>query len=181
MSNTKRKQIKLNFKKKHSTKNPIDIVFKSKKNIKSRQWWMNQYSKVKDSLVNNIKDKKLKYLIKESRITLLITNNNDIQALNKRFRKINAPTDVLAFPFLREEQTKSQYLGDLVISQEKAVKQALKEKRTPANELLMLFIHGYLHLLGYDHKLREDAKIMFSLQNKVLKEISKNEKNYCIQ
>ena len=107
-------------------------------------------------------------LIKSSSLTLLLTNNKEIQNLNKRFRNINRATDVLSFHLNRKEQLTKKYLGDIVISTEFAKKQAIKKKVPLETELQMLLIHGYLHLLGYDHKLVKQAKVMFSLQNKIL-------------
>ena len=110
-------------------------------------------------------------LIKESTLTLLITNNSEIKNLNSKYRKINKPTDVLSFCLNKSEQIKNKYLGDIIISYEKAKKQA-EEKTFPIeSELLMLLVHGYLHLLGYDHKLKKEAKQMFALQNKILLEL----------
>lgn len=121
-------------------------------------------------LVKHLPKAKARY-IKESAFTLLITTNNEIQKLNYTHRKINKPTDVLSFHLNKREQIKNRYLGDIVISSEKAKEQAYKKHFSVKSELLMLLIHGYLHLLGYDHMIRRDAKQMFTLQNKLLLEI----------
>ena len=147
----------------------FEVIIRKNCNIKSRQWWFKYLKKLKGLLLNHLAESKFE-LIKKSTLTLLITNNTEIKNLNYKHRKINKPTDVLSFHLSKKEQIKNKYLGDIVISYEKAKKQA-DEKHFPIeSELLMLLIHGYLHLLGYDHKLKKDAKQMFTLQNKILLE-----------
>ena len=148
----------------------FEVIIRKNCNIKSRQWWLKYLKKLKGLLIKQLPKSKIE-LVKKSNFTLLITNNSEIQKLNHKHRKINKPTDVLSFHLNQKEQIKNKYLGDILISYEKAKKQA-KEKHFPVeSELLMLLIHGYLHLLGYDHKLKKDAKQMFALQNKLLLEI----------
>ena len=147
-----------------------EVIIRKNCNIKSRQWWLKYLKKLKGLLVKYLPESKFK-LIKKSALTLLITNNTEIQKLNYRYRNINKPTDVLSFYLNKKEQVKNNYLGDIIISYQVATKQA-NEKHFPVeSEMLMLLIHGYLHLLGYDHKLKKDAKQMFSLQNKILLEL----------
>ena len=146
------------------------MIIRKNCNIKSRQWWLKYFKKLQVLLIKHLPKEKAK-LIKESILTLLITNNFEIKKLNSKYRKINKPTDVLSFYLNKPEQIKNKYLGDIVISYEKAKKQA-EEKIFPIkNELLMLLVHGYLHLLGYDHIIKKDAKQMFALQNKILLEL----------
>lgn len=103
--------------------------------------------------------------------SLLLTNDVEIKNLNKQFRKINKPTDVLSFQLNKKEQLEQKYLGDIVISLQTAKKQAIKTKKDFKEELTMLITHGYLHLLGYDHKSPKEAKTMFTVQNEILKEL----------
>ena len=148
----------------------IEVIIRKNCDIKSRQWWLKYLEKLKDLLIKYLPKSKIR-LAKESNCTLLITNNREIQKLNNKHRKINKATDVLSFHLYKNEQRKNKYLGDIVISHEKAKQQA-NEKHFPVeSELLMLLIHGYLHLLEYDHKLKKDAKQMFALQNKILLEL----------
>lgn len=149
----------------------IEIINRPKSIIKSRQWWHMQIKRLKPLFKKHL-DKKHFSLFKDSVFTLLITNNKEIQDLNKKFRRTNKPTDVLSFHLNKHEQTNRKYLGDIVISTEYAKKSALKKKMQVEIELQMLLIHGWLHLLGYDHKLQKEAKIMFSLQNKILLELN---------
>ena len=148
----------------------FELIIRKGSTIKSRQWWLKYFNKLKGLFIKYLPKSKTE-LIQESTLTLLITNNSEIQKLNYRHRKINKPTDVLSFHLEKTEQIKNKYLGDIVISYEKAKKQANEKDFPLESELLMLLIHGYLHLLGYDHMIKKDAKKMFALQNKMLVEM----------
>ena len=156
---------KLNFK----TKN-IELIIRPSARIKSRQWWKKVINHLKDKIKVYSKKKKIN-LFENYCYTLLITNNSEIKKTNYKFRKINKPTDVLSFHLKLNEQKKQNYLGDIMISLETAKRQAKQKGIKLEKELKTLLIHGYLHLIGYDHKLEKEAKIMFSLQNNLLKEI----------
>jgi probable rRNA maturation factor len=82
-------------------------------------------------------------------IELILTDNNEIQVLNKEYRQINKPTDVLSFPL---ENIPGMPLGSIVISIDKAKEGALNFGHSIDEEITLLFIHGLLHLLGYDHE-----------------------------
>lgn len=148
----------------------LDLLIRPKLKIKSRQWWLPKFKVFKKVLKKYLPKKKF-LLSNKCTFNLLITNDKEIQTLNKRYRKINKPTDVLSFYQLKKEQKSNKYLGDIVISAETARKQAKKEKIKLETELLKLFIHGYLHLLHYNHKLKTEATKMFKLQNNILKGI----------
>ena len=108
--------------------------------------------------------------------TILLTSNNKMKYLNNKFRKKNKPTDVLSFPFydmteLKKKKENKKYLGDIAISY-----QFVKNRSKLTNfelELDKLWLHGYLHLLGYDHKKNNDYYKMRSVENKILKFIQK--------
>ncbi|MBI3589951.1 MAG: rRNA maturation RNase YbeY [Candidatus Melainabacteria bacterium] len=153
---------------KRTTNKTIEIVIRPSSKIRSRQWWSKQLKKSKKLISKYLNNSTKRNLIRNSSLTLLLTNNKEIQNLNKRFRNINRSTDVLSFHLNKKEQLKKKYLGDIVIATEFAKKQAIKKRIPLETELQMLLIHGYLHLLGYDHKLIKQAKTMFSLQNKIL-------------
>ena len=157
-------------KKNKDKNNKFEIIIRPRCNIRSRQWWTKKLVLVIKPLLKQLPNKSRK-LFKASGISLLITNNREILHLNKKYRKINKPTDVLSFHLNKKEQIKNKYLGDIIISIETAQKQALIEKKSLDSELLMLLVHAYLHLLGYDHKLAKESKTMFRLQNKILKSI----------
>lgn len=95
----------------------------------------------------------------KAELSLLLVNDAQIRRLNQRYRRINRPTDVLAFPMLEGDAfpPRSQLLGDVVISLETAQKQAKKEGHALEREVKILLIHGILHLLGYHHEDSEEA------------------------
>lgn len=116
--------------------------------------------------------KKYFYSNKNVNFTLLLSNNTNIKKLNYKFRKKNNHTDVLSFPSFiktdlkKELKKKEIYLGDIIISYQYIF---------PNNKnfiLEMTFIHGFLHLLGFDHKKIKDFKIMNKEENKILNSIS---------
>ena len=116
--------------------------------------------------------KKYFYSNKKVNFTLLLSNNTNIKKLNYKFRKKNNHTDVLSFPSFiktdlkKELKKKEIYLGDIIISYQYIFpnkKNSILEKT---------FIHGFLHLLGFDHKKIKDFKIMNKEENKILNSIS---------
>ena len=147
-------------------------------------WWEN--------IINKSFEKKLKLIVEQIiknnkalgfenkfSISILFTGDKKINQLNKKFRKINSPTNVLSFPstplnininnFLDLDSNSSIFLGNIVISSDTLIKEANNEKKIEEDHLIHLFIHGVLHLLGYDHETSYDAKIMETLEIKILK------------
>ena len=116
--------------------------------------------------------KKYFYSNKNVNFTLLLSNNTNIKKLNYKFRKKNSHTDVLSFPSFiktdlkKEFKKKEIYLGDIIISYQ----YIFPNKKNSILE--MTFIHGFLHLLGFDHKKIKDFKIMNKEENKILNSIS---------
>ena len=98
-------------------------------------------------------------------VSVVLTDNEYITELNQKYRSVEKPTDVLAFPMDEEVR------GDIVISVEKAEEQALAYHQTFENELGRLAVHGVLHLLGYDDSNRRVAEKMFARQEEILKEV----------
>ena len=103
-------------------------------------------------------------------VSVVLTDDKDMLEINQLYRNINSTTDVLSFPMNEGKDIKTTMLGDVVISIEKAQKQA-EEANIPLNrEVSFLFIHGVLHLLGYDHEIgKTEEKEMFDLQENLLK------------
>ena len=102
------------------------------------------------------------YQLNDPDITLALVNNKTIKELNRKYLNKNAPTDVLSFPIKEKGSDDRYYLGDIIISVQKASDQALQEKIGLEKELEALTIHGFLHLLGYEHDMgleKEEAKI----------------------
>ena len=105
---------------------------------------------------------------------LIIVDNEYIHELNKNYRNIDRETDVITFALEDEESlvlpTDERVLGDIYISIDKAVSQAEEYGHSLLRELSFLAVHGFYHLLGYDHMTAEDEKVMFAKQEEVLAE-----------
>jgi len=97
------------------------------------------------------------------RLTVLLTSDDRVQVLNRKFRGKDKPTNVLSFP-AREEG----YLGDIAIAYGVTAGEAEAAGLTLTDHLLHLTVHGVLHLLGYDHERSQDAKIMEALETDIL-------------
>ena len=137
-----------NFKQKKKIKNP-NLYFKKK---------LKQLSKIQ-----NLSKKKQEF-------SILLTNNAKMKNLNNEFRKKNKPTDVLSFP-LNNFLKKNIYIGDIAISYE-----IINQRSKKSNFFLefdKIWIHGYLHLIGYDHKNLKDFEKMLKKENLILKNFSK--------
>lgn len=91
------------------------------------------------------------YKLNDPEITLAFTDNRAIKKLNKQYLKKDAPTDVLSFPIGEKGADGKYYLGDIIISVPQAFKQCFSEEHGLERELEFLTIHGFLHLLGYEH------------------------------
>ncbi len=88
----------------------------------------------------------------DKEISILLTDDTAIRGLNRQYRERDAATDVLAFPQEAEDNFSSHLLGDVVVSVETAQRQAAEHHLSLDEELVLLLIHGLLHLLGYDHE-----------------------------
>lgn len=99
-------------------------------------------------------------------VSLTFCDNDFIHDLNRTYRNIDRPTDVLSFPMEDE-----QLLGDIVISIPKVRSQAEEYGHSFERELYFLAVHGFLHLLGYDHETKEDEEIMFGKQEQILSDM----------
>lgn len=110
----------------------------------------------------------------DTEVSILLTDDAQIAELNKEYRGIDGPTDVLSFSQIEGEDepipgVEDNLLGDIVISVETARNQAREQGKTVEQEVDMLLVHGLLHLLGFDHADEEEERIMFSKQNDFLK------------
>ena len=109
--------------------------------------------------------KKFKITSNVQEISIFLTNNEKMRQLNLRFRKKNKPTDVLSFP-INFVKKKIGYLGDIAISYEIVNK---RSKKSNFNyEFDKMWVHGYLHLLGYDHKKTREFEKMHKIEKKIL-------------
>ena len=118
--------------------------------------------------------KVLQYLeIPDSEVTIAIISNNEIRELNKIYKGIDEITDVLSFTSNEiNPETGKIYLGDIIVSFEKANQQAREKNHSLEFEVLTLVIHGILHLLNYDHSNEIEEKTMFGKQNELLEVIN---------
>ncbi len=105
-------------------------------------------------------------------LTVVITDDDRLQQLNKTYRGIDEPTDVLSFRSeALDPETGNRYLGDVVISWERAERQARAAGHSLKDELQLLVVHGILHLLGFDHTGPDDQREMWHAQAEILKAI----------
>lgn len=110
--------------------------------------------------------------LENTSFNLIIVDNNYIHELNKNYRGIDRETDVITFA-LEDEDTviipdNERILGDIYISLDKAKAQAEEYGHSFLRELSFLAVHGFYHLLGYDHQTKEEEKVMFAKQEEVL-------------
>jgi probable rRNA maturation factor len=127
-----------------------------KKKIKNPKIYFKKKLKKISNKVNFFKKKNLTF-------TILLTNSAKMKKLNKKFRNINKPTDVLSFPsfskkYLRSTKEKKIYLGDVSVSYE--IINLRSKNSSFSKELDQVWIHGLLHLMGYDHIKNKDYYIM---------------------
>ncbi len=105
---------------------------------------------------------------------LLLTDDATLQTLNRDFRAVDRPTDVLAFaqlegpPLADQPPDRPQHLGDIAISVERARRQAAEYGHSVDRELGYLFVHGLLHLLGYDHEAEDERATMREVEEAAL-------------
>ena len=141
--------------------------------VENKSW----NKKIKDP--NNYIKRKIKKIFKFNSLknrhyslTILLTNNFKMKYLNKKFRNKNKTTDVLSFPNLgivdlKKRTNTKTYLGDIALSYE-----IINRRSKTSNfdlEFDKMWIHGYLHLLGYDHKKIKDYKVMKKIEEKIIK------------
>ena len=135
---------------------------------------LSEYQTIYESLLEKtLKHLSLKF---DPLISVTIVDNAYIHEINKTYRHKDAPTDVISFAFLDDNPNRDALLlsgqmvvlGEIYISSEKAQEQAKAYGHSLDRELRFLFVHGLLHLLGYDHMTEEDEKVMFRLQDEIL-------------
>ena len=116
--------------------------------------------------------KKYKFLNKKVTFTLLLSNNKNIKKLNKVFRKKNKSTDILSFPLDKKIKIKKNtYLGDIIISYNYLDKPKSQDLKSFKEKVAKILIHGFLHLLGFDHKKNKDYSKMLKEENLLFKSI----------
>jgi probable rRNA maturation factor len=101
-------------------------------------------------------------------VGVLIEDDAAIRELNRRWRGVDKPTNVLSFPTAGAPSIAPRHLGDIAISYETAIREAQAQARPFAHHLAHLAVHGFLHLLGYDHQSDAAAEEMEDLERKIL-------------
>jgi len=144
--------------------------------IDNRTDW--NFDEEKEKLINSVAEESLRYeeFDNNCEISVSFVTNEEIHTINKQFRNIDRPTDVLSFPLLTfeegEEAERNEkgeiMLGDIIISVEKAKEQAEEYGHSFEREIAFLTAHSMLHLLGYDHMTEEEEKDMFKRQKDIL-------------
>ena len=116
--------------------------------------------------------KKYKFLKKKVSFTLLLSNNKNIKKLNKNFRNKNKSTDILSFPSNKKVKiSKKSYLGDIIISYNFIDKPRSQSSKFFKEKLIKTFIHGFLHLLSFDHIKDKDYLKMLKEEELIYKSI----------
>ena len=131
--------------------------------------------KVINSILRTVK--KLEKLETEHMISFILVDNETIHQINKDYRNIDRPTDVISFAFEDEFEGESKIvlskdlprdLGEIFICSDVCIAQAKEYNHSLKREMTFLFTHGLLHLLGYDHMVKEDEEEMFKLQDEIM-------------
>ena len=116
--------------------------------------------------------KKYKFLNKKVTFTLLLSNNKNIKKLNKVFRNKNKSTDILSFPLDKKIKIKKNtYLGDIIISYNYLDRPKSQDLKSFKEKVAKILIHGFLHLLGFDHKKNKDYSKMLKEENLLFKSV----------
>ncbi len=161
----------------------IDVQIKSKvwKNIKNIKNFVDKTCK---NLILETELKKFLTGKKSLEMTVSLVCDAQIKKINQEFRAKNKATDVLSFPFLDEKLIRKNglqntiknqqilILGDIVLSLEKSRSESMKSEKTFHNHLTHLLLHSILHLIGFDHENKKDAKIMEELEIKILRKFN---------
>ena len=132
------------------------------KKIKKKEFFFNK--------ICSLFPKKYQFSNKKVNFTLLLSNNKGTKKLNKNFRSKNKPTDILSFPFNKKNKiSKIAYIGDIIISYDFMNKPKSQNLKNFKEKVLKTFIHGFLHLLGFDHIKDKDYKKMLNEEEKLYK------------
>ena len=118
--------------------------------------------------------KKFQFINKNVYLTLLLSNNKNIKKLNKRFRNKNKHTDILSFPFHQKtKKLREIYLGDIIISINYMNKSKNLSTYDFREKVAKVFIHGFLHLLDFDHIKKKDYIKMLNQEQKIFESVQK--------
>ena len=136
------------------------------KKIKKKEFFFNNLCK--------FFPKKFQFVNKKIYLTLLLSNNKNIKKLNKKFRNKNKHTDILSFPFYKKtKKLRETYLGDIIISFNYMNKSKSFNSTDFKENVVKTFIHGFLHLLDFDHIKKKDYIKMLNEEQKIFKSVKK--------
>jgi probable rRNA maturation factor len=145
----------------------IDVLSDEKawsKKIKKKEFFFRE--------ICNFFPRKYRFPNKKITLSLLLSNNKCIKKLNKNFRNKNKSTDILSFPLAKKTKiSKKTYIGDIIISYNFMNKPKSQNIKNFKKKVIKTFIHGYLHLLGFDHIKDKDYKRMLSEEKKIYKSV----------
>lgn len=151
----------------------FEIIYKD---IEEKTAWEKVIEKVLKQCFKEEKMENSKLLI-----TITLTNPENIKKINKEYRNIDRATDVLSFPMFENEELEEKIkkndfehedvLGDIIISVEKVQEQAIEYGHSFERELSYMVVHGFYHLMGYDHIQEEDKKKMRPKEEKILSDL----------
>ena len=167
MSLKKSKGLERNIKK--SNQKIVEISFNCEESFKTKK--INNF--VKKSIDQTIEI--LEYKKRKTYVSVFLTNNEEIKKINSKYRKINKPTNVLSFPQNEKRMISNLenyfVLGDIVISLEKILSEANDQKKNFFDHLLLMIIHGALHLYGFDHSNQKESLVMEAKEKDIMKKI----------
>lgn len=134
---------------------------------------MKYYDEELERLIKKVltKGAELQKVPEDAEISVLITDADEIHELNRDYRHVDAPTDVLSFALNEGEDDlpeESKELGDIVINKDRAIEQAKEYGHTKEREMAYLSVHGFLHILGYDHYDPDEKKAMRKAEEEIL-------------
>ena len=120
------------------------------------------YEKIIKGVLKKVKNKK--------EFNIIFVDDEEIQRINREYRKIDRVTDVISFALCDDPDNQMENeLGDIFIDLDQAFRQAEDYGHSITREVAFLAVHGYLHLCGYDHMTKEDEEVMFKKQDEILK------------
>jgi probable rRNA maturation factor len=153
------------FKKTFATQKLVDNFFElCINNLK-----LLNYNVPSEGLINYCKDPFNKF--KQIVLSISLISNEQIQNLNLTHRKINKPTNILSFSTIIEHKNTVD-IGDLYIAPKVILKEALEQDKSPQDHYKHIVLHGFLHLLGFDHQSLKDAEVMEELEIKILSQVN---------
>ena len=148
----------------------VNVLIENKawrKHIRNPNSYLNSKLKKVEKKISIFKKNKLNF-------TLLLSGDSEIKKLNKKFRKKNKVTDILSFPLQKKVRLKNKsYLGDIIISYNFMDKPKNQEIKLFKDKVIKTFIHGFLHLLGFDHIQLKDYKKMNKEEQKIYQSVIK--------